>query len=126
MFGEKEYTTNITYTDPLEKGNAYRFVQYQNGKKNKVFTIVNDDISNGKKNTITYFNTDEELKKGDHIRVELQNIDASVYKYWYSLWQGATGDGSAASPANPVSNISGGSLGYFSAQAVNSKSIVIQ
>jgi hypothetical protein len=126
MLGEKEYMTNILYSDPAEKGNAYRFVQYQNVKKNKVFTIINDELSNGRRNTVTYFNNDEELTKGDHIRVEMQNIDPAVYKYWYSLWQGATGEGNAASPANPTGNITGGALGYFSAHSVSSKTTRVE
>jgi hypothetical protein len=126
MLGEKSFMTNIVFSDPAGKGNAYRFVQYQNGKKNKVFTIVNDDLFNGKQNTIQYFNTTDSLKKGDHIRVQLQSIDVGVYKYWYSLWQGATGEGNAASPANPVTNIRGGALGYFSAQAVTVKEAVVE
>jgi len=51
--------------------------------------------------------------------------DAAVYKYWYSLNDGATGTGQSASPANPVTNISGGALGYFSAQTVRTKGIKV-
>lgn len=50
-------------------------------------------------------------------------ISPEVYKYWYSLNAGATGGNNAASPANPVSNISGGALGYFSAQTAQTKYI---
>jgi len=59
------------------------------------------------------------------VNIELHSIDPGVYKYWYSLDQGADG-GSSASPANPVSNISGGALGYFSAQAVREMKLVVQ
>jgi hypothetical protein len=126
MLGEESYMTNIVFSDPVAPGHAYRFVQYQNGKKNKVFTIVNDDLFNGRQNTVQYFNSHDSLKKGDHIRVQLQSIDMNVYKYWYSLWQGATGEGNAASPANPVSNIQGGALGYFSAHAVTEKETMVK
>ena len=51
--------------------------------------------------------------------------DAAVYKFWYSLNNGATGTGESASPSNPVSNISGGVIGYFSAQTIQSRSIKV-
>ena len=56
----------------------------------------------------------------------MQNIDPVVYKYWFSLSQNATGETQSASPANPVSNIKGGALGYFSAHTISTKSIIAQ
>lgn len=125
MMGEKQYVTNVVFTDPIEAGNAYRFVQYHNEVKNKMFMVLKDDLSNGRKNTVSFFHSMNELEKGDRIRVQLQSIAPEVYTYWYSLWQGSTGEGNATSPANPVTNISGGSLGYFSAQAVTVKETII-
>ncbi|HYH13663.1 MAG TPA: DUF4249 domain-containing protein, partial [Flavisolibacter sp.] len=101
-------------------------VQYINDRKNKDIFVQNDDLTNGRKNTNTLFNHDDEIKSGDRIRVELQTIDQPVYKYWYSLWQGATGGGNAASPANPLSNLSGSALGYFSAHALSSKTVIVE
>lgn len=126
MTNEKNYYANVVFTDPVEKGNAYRFVQYINGVKGKDVYVQNDDFSNGRKNTNTLFSRDGEPKIGDQIRVELLSIDPAVYMYWFSLWQGATGDDNSASPANPVSNIIGGALGYFSAQAVSSKMVTVE
>lgn len=126
MMGEKVYNTNVVFVDPIEKGNAYRFVQYINGTKRKDIFVQNDNLSNGRKNTNTLFSHDEEVKQSDLVRVELQSIDPAVYQYWFSLWQGATGDGNAASPANPQSNINGGALGYFSAHAVSTKTVVVE
>ena len=54
----------------------------------------------------------------------MQCIDNAVYKYWFSLNQSATGTSQSASPANAVSNISGGALGYFSVHTVESKTVV--
>jgi hypothetical protein len=126
MMGDLEYYANVVYTDPEEKGNAYRFVQYINGVKNKDIFVQNDDLTNDRKNTNTLFNHDDEIKKGAQIRVEMQTIDQEVYKYWYSLRQSATGDGNAASPANPVSNLNGGALGYFSVHAQSSKTVTVE
>lgn len=125
MMGEQQYVTHIVFTDPIEPGNAYRFVQYENETKNDQFMVLKDNLSNGRKNSVSFFHTNDELRKGDRIRVQLQSIDPTVYTYWYSLWQGATGEGNATSPANPVTNIRGGSLGYFSAQAVRVREIIV-
>jgi hypothetical protein len=127
--GEKEYYPNVVYTDPAEKGNSYRFVLYINGAKTDDIFGQNDDLSNGRNNTASLFSEDDlqdDLKSGDQVRVELLSIDQPVYQYWYSLWQGALGEGNAASPANPVSNISGGALGYFSAHTVSAKTVTLQ
>jgi hypothetical protein len=51
-------------------------------------------------------------------------IENAVFKYWFSLNQSATGNSQSASPANAVSNISGGALGYFSAHTVETREIV--
>jgi len=127
MTNEKTYYANVAIIDPAEKGNAYRYVQYVNGVKGKDVFIQNDDISNGKKITNSLFGQDnDKIKVGDQIRVELLSIDPSVYTYWLTLWQSATGDGNSASPANPVSNINGGALGYFSAHTTNSKSVTVE
>ncbi|MGZ8551654.1 MAG: DUF4249 domain-containing protein [Chitinophagaceae bacterium] len=115
---------NVVYQDPQETGNYYRFVQYINGQKEKQIFTRDDALTNGRLTTAALF-TDQELKKGDVIKVELLNIDAEVYKYWYSLDNDA-GSGGSASPANPATNLSGGALGYFSSHPVNEKMFVVQ
>jgi len=53
------------------------------------------------------------------------NIDYPVYKYFFSLENSATGENQSATPANPVSNIKGGALGYFSVQTIQSREIKV-
>mgnify|MGYP003575011788 CR=1 FL=1 len=125
MLGEKQYATNIEYTDPSEKGNAYRFVQYINEKKEKDIHVQNDELTNGRRNTATLFSGDDNLQSGDVVMVELQSIDPVVYKYFYSLSRGGTG-GNSTTPANPASNLSGGALGYFSAHTIASKRVTVK
>src|SRR4051812_5837141 len=117
---------NVMYNDPLETGNCYRFVQYTNGIMEKHINTRNDDLSNGRLTSVMlYTNDDRELQKGDCVTVELQSIDAAVYKYWYSLDAGADGSPSAT-PANPETNLSGGALGYFSAHTVREKTMIVK
>lgn len=126
MMGERTLMPNVVFQDPAEKGNAYRFVQYLNGKKSSAIFVQNDLLSNGRRNTTTLFQGENEMKKGDSVVVEMHCIDNHIYKYWFSLYQGATGNEESASPANPVTNIKEGALGYFSAHTVSKKMVVIE
>jgi hypothetical protein len=132
LFGETRKLANISYQDPPGKGQAYRYVQYVNGKKSKPIFTNNDDYIDGKyvETKLWYIvdedeNPEEEIKKGDTVKIDLLCIDNAVYKYWYSVFQSATGNSQSASPANPVTNIRGGALGYFSAHTTQSKSVVV-
>ncbi|MHA4810563.1 DUF4249 domain-containing protein [Flavitalea flava] len=115
------------FTDPIEKGNWYRFNQIIDGNLDKTIYYLNDDFSNGKESTWPLLRPDADstLHVKDVVDIEMQCIDYSVYKYWYSVDQSSTGDGQGI-PANPVTNIQGGALGYFSAHTSQTKSIIIK
>jgi hypothetical protein len=126
FFDEEETFSNVVFKDPGGVKNYYLFKQFVNGKRTDGTFIMDDDLSDGKQfNSTLYLFTDDEdkIKTGDIVEVEMQCIDKAVYKYWYSYDQGASGGGSAT-PANPVSNISGDALGYFSAQTVQRKAVI--
>lgn len=121
---------NVQFKDPPETGNNYRFIQYVNGVKEQNIFIRNDEYFNGNvvTNKLRYPGDDDnKIESGDQVTVDMLCIDQAVYKYWYSLDRSATGGnrgGGAATPANPVTNIQGGALGYFSAHTLQTKSIV--
>lgn len=130
IFGETWKLANIVLQDPPGIENSYRYIQHINGVKTKQLFIRNDDLVDGRNApTKLYMSPDMEeedrIKSGDELRIEMHCIDAAVYKYWYSLEQGATGDGGSATPANPVTNIQGGALGYFSAQTRQVSTMVV-
>src|SRR5690606_21622917 len=130
IFGETWKLANIQFPDPGGRENYYRFVQHINGKKTDQLFIRDDALVDGLDfETKRYMSpdTDDEdrIKSGDELEIEMQCIDASVYKYWFSLEQGASGDGRPSIPANPVSNMQGGALGYFSAHTVKSTSMIV-
>jgi Domain of unknown function (DUF4249) len=125
-FGGSTYKTVYpSYKDPAGPGDSYRFVQYVNGALVKKIFVQNDELSDGLTITRPFINQDGDIKSGDVVKVNMLCIDPYVYKYWYSMDQAATGANQSATPANPVSNISGGVLGYFSAHSINSKTIVV-
>ncbi len=122
---------NIAYTDPGGSDNAYRFVQYKNGVKDPAIFVQDDKFTDGQ-TVATRLDTgvDKEddprnINSGDEVIIEMLTVDQSIFKYWNSL-RSAGGDGSTstASPANPVTNIKGGALGYFSAHSVSQRRVV--
>jgi Domain of unknown function (DUF4249) len=127
VFGDSTRTVNVHYIDPIAKGNAYHFIQYKNGVQEKTVFATNDDFTNGNilsTQLMSYDNStdDDKLRSGDSLKVVMECIDASVYLYWFSI-VAASGNSDSATPANPVSNITGGALGYFSAHTTQSKTI---
>lgn len=128
FFGDDMIFANVAFQDPEGQRNYYRFVQHINDYKIPGFFLMDDDLSDGKfiRSTLFYFLDDdkEPVKSGDVFTVEMQVIDEAVYKYWFSLQQSSTGNSSSAAPANPVSNIVGDALGYFSAHTKQVKTTV--
>ena len=121
----------IVYSDPPGVPNYYRWVQYVNGRQEETIFGANDEFTDGLKVTrqLNYNNDTKDPKRdinpGDSVRIDMLNLDSAVYQYWFSLQRNASGSGNSASPANPISDISGGCLGYFSAQAVRTRSLLV-
>lgn len=127
FFGDNYTFATVMLKDPEGVQNNYRCIQYINGKRTKGNFILDDDYSDGKQFESTlYFDSDgvDSIKSGDEVRIDLLGIDRPTYQYWYSFEQSASGGQGSAAPANPVSNIQGGALGYFSAQNTQTKSII--
>ena len=131
FFDTKSKYATVSYKDPAGIKNAYRFIQYVNGKKEKTIFVRDDDANDGLiiERTLVYFSNDDndadKLKSGDNLLIEMLGISQPVYKFWYSLAQSSTGENQSATPGNPVTNIQGGALGYFSAHTLQSRSIVV-
>lgn len=131
IFTSNRKIVNAVFNDPPGLGNSYRFVQYVNGYKETQTMIRNDEYSDGRKivNKLFYLSTDDEekrnIKSGDQVMIDMLCVEPAVYKYWFSLDRSAIGNGQQATPSNPVSNLKGGALGYFSAHTIQTKSLVV-
>lgn len=132
LFGETRKIVTVVHPDPVGLGNSYRYIQYFNGNKISGNLIRNDDYSDGKttESSLFYFSDEEdeddpELKSGDQVRVEMLSITPEIYKYWFSLDRSSTGGSGQATPANPVTNIKGGALGYFSVHGIDTKTMIV-
>jgi len=127
IFTDTRKIVNVVFQDPPGRGNNYRFIQYVNNLKEKQLFIQNDDYTDARLNIIKlyYFADDNSdstiIHSGDSLRVDMLCIDPNVYEYWYSLERNTNGDNNNTTPANPVTNILGGALGYFSAHTLQSR-----
>ncbi|MCW0482336.1 DUF4249 domain-containing protein [Gaoshiqia sediminis] len=124
-------TINVQFTDPTGKNNYYRFVLIINGIEQDGVFIDNDELQDGeiKNLLLTNYSENTKLNTGDYVTVLLQTLDKSTYEYFRTLRQISGSEGGpmeqSTSPANPISNINNGALGYFNTCAVTSKSIII-
>jgi len=124
FFGKNKILT-VKFLDPADSINYYRLVEFIDNEQQSAFSIASDRLFQGSPIIFTFpaqDNNDNNLMSGEQINVWLESIDANVYEYFRT----ARRDGSqSTSPANPVSNISNGVLGYFSASSVRKASSIV-
>lgn len=114
--GDDKVYPAINYKDPSDLRNYYRILL----RINSVFTgsmVAEDRFNNGNNVSELIFYEGAKLKTGDKLEVELICIDPNVYKYFFSLSQMNGNGGPPIAPDNPVSNITNGAFGIFSAQS---------
>lgn len=122
-FGGTAYYIIPQWQDPLGTGNYYRCIEYVNHVRVAGSFLYDDAFSDGLVNGQPLLDFTTELEPGDTVDVDFQCIDKATYLYFYSMSQ--TANNQTAAPANPVSNLSNGALGYFSAHTVRRKTAVI-
>lgn len=119
--GPKIVEITPKYFDPADVQNYYQFVVTRNDTLlNDVF-IRNDVGFNGSA-------SDRPLQvaanPNDLVKVDMHCIDKPVYNYFFGLNENI--NQSSATPANPVSNINNGALGYFKAHTTQKQQILIK
>lgn len=119
------------FQDPAGVENYYQFIEYINGEKlpnGRGNSVFSDRLSDGRYISRVIYDDSSDIKPGTTLTVQMNCIDKSVYNYLNELQQiSGSGSGfSSQAPANPTSNISGGALGYFSANTVTSKTVNIR
>lgn len=118
----------VNFQDLPDQENFYQFIEYvddrrfNNGRGNSVF---NDRLSDGRYISTVLYDDSTDIKPGVTLTVQMNCIDKPVYNYLRQLLQisGNGGGFSNPSPDNPASNISGGTLGYFSANTITTKTV---
>lgn len=120
-----KYNLDVTYKDPAGESNYYRFILKINAVATDDMIVSDDRLSDGDDITRP-LRTNQTISSGDVITVEMQCIDKDVYTYFNSFGRLMGGPTDSSTPANPITNISGGKLGYFSAYVSQSKSVVVK
>jgi hypothetical protein len=126
-FRKNQITPQANYQDPPGVKNYYQFIMYINGTQfTKDIYAFDDRLSDGKYIVQNLRMDSTYLVYGDDLRVDMYCVDSSVYSYFNQLSQsvGTGAFNTAASPANPSSNISNGAYGVFSAHTVSSQSAI--
>ena len=122
---KKKYAPIPKFDDPIQYQNNYRFVLYNNGAKANTVMVRNDNVTNGKNNEEPLFTREFDIVSGDMVTLEMFGIDQNVYQYFYLLSTISGSGPGGTTPSNPQSNISGGVLGYFSAQTYQTKTVQV-
>ncbi|HEY4285807.1 MAG TPA: DUF4249 domain-containing protein [Puia sp.] len=130
IFGSTYKLANVIYTDPADIGHYYQFVQWINGVKVKQIYTADNQLTAGRNQDVELYldpNTKDKdkIKTGDTVTVEMQCLDEAAHAYWFSAEQSATGDNQNAVPSNPVSNLVGNALGYFSAHTSQTRTVQV-
>ena len=121
------YKVTCIFKDPPGQGNYYRLVLNSNDTAaidKSRYRIVSDKLTDDDNISIT---ANTKLKPGDSVTVILECIDQAAYNFFNTLGN-VVGDSPpfmSAPPANPVTNISNGGLGYFSAYSYSEKKLVV-
>jgi hypothetical protein len=115
--GDTNLEIQVLFTDIAGQKNYYR-LQQLDGAGKLSYVNFSDNGFDGLQSNVP-FNTDS-TSHGKTFYYELHATDAALNLYYRSL---AQNQNSGSTPANPISNFTGGCLGYFSAHAKSVKSI---
>jgi hypothetical protein len=118
---------NTTFYDIPNEKNYYYLNYLVNGKESGDYSLLSDQLRDGEIIEVgTISQAYENVKIGDTITVQLRCIDFGMYEY-YRTREALNGGGGfgAATPENPVSNISGGILGYFNVYSQTSRDLIV-
>lgn len=129
---EPGFDIYVLFKDPPEPGNYYRLnarssalipADSIDGRRYRLYT---DKLTNGNEMT-ERIRAGNNVHSGDTITVQLLSIDKAAYDYFSTLRDILSSDRSptSLSPANPNTNLSNGSLGYFAAFAMDTRRIVV-
>jgi hypothetical protein len=109
------------FQDPPGVGHYYQFTESINGSPlNKIF-VFSDRLAAGNYIRQPLADDSVHLQAGDYLSLNMYCLDENTYNYFFDLAQQQnTGTFAAVlftdvAPANPNNNLSGGALGYFSA-----------
>lgn len=122
----KQILAIANYQDPAGVVNFYKYSTVINGVPDKRFQTFEDRLSDGRYIRAEMDYDTGEIKRFDTVQLSVVGIDKGVYTFLSEAENIAYGNNNLAAPATPTSNITGGCLGYFSAQTVSSRANVVR
>ena len=116
----------VNFLDPPGVTNYYQFTEVVNSKPIPDIFVFEDRLSDGRYIEYPLYNDSSYLQKGDTLLLTMNGIDQNIYNYYFTL-SNVTGNNSfqSTTPANPVTNISNGALGYFSAHTTTAQRVLV-
>ncbi|MDD4972409.1 MAG: DUF4249 domain-containing protein [Paludibacter sp.] len=122
LFGGGRLIT-LDFRNQGGKENFYQIIHLLNGKQIPGFSVFSNNTVQTEKISYSFMTTNSspQLVAGDKIDVWLECIDKGVFDYFRTANMDR---GRSASPANPVTNITNGSLGFFNACSVRKKQFI--
>jgi hypothetical protein len=129
--GKNKFYVKCKFTDPLGNVNFYRIetVLANTDTLATFYQIYSDEVTDGQQ--IEYPVQRPTFNLGDTAIVELYHINSANYDYYKTannILKNKKGPmASASAPqGNPLTNISGGAVGYFGTFAVSTKKVVVK
>jgi hypothetical protein len=126
-FFDPGYYVNVYLLDPPGIENFYRMKYSKNGElQNSIDDLIlfDDRFVDGNIIEVTLFN--QPFEENDTVTIQLISLDKGAYDYLRTFRDLVNSNPGSAAPANPISNISNGSLGYFSPWSSNTRSAIIK
>jgi hypothetical protein len=113
---KQEINAVVNFQEPPGLGNYYQFSETVGSRPLPNIFVFEDRLSDGRYIQQPLFNDSSYLHKDDTLTLTFNCVDKNIYTYFFTL-AGVTGNNNfqTSTPANPVTNITGGALGYFSA-----------
>ena len=114
--GQQEINAVVNFQDPAGTPNYYQFIEVDNDRLIPDIFVFEDRLSDGRYIEEPLFNDSSYLQRRDNLVLIMNCIDQNIYNYFFTLANiSANNNGQSVTPSNPVSNITNGALGYFSA-----------
>jgi hypothetical protein len=130
--GDKGYFINIIFKDPPQLGNYYSMSLHttqliSDSVTGQRYILYSDKLTNGNEANVRIRAGRKNLFPGDTLTVELRSIDEPTYMFYKTVNAILSSDQSptSLSPANPNSNLTNNTLGYFGAYTVDTKTIIL-
>lgn len=115
------------FKDPANEANFYRVKTVKNGVfqgRGEDLLVIDDRLSNGIDVILPIYTA--AYKPKDSVNVELVSMDRKMFDYFNTLTTIVGQGNNTAAPTNPLTNFSGGCLGYFGAFSSSKKTIVMK